>query len=148
MCRHLEQQFSYWTNFIFFHVKPQDCATIIVGANLICLLQVSSRQKLQSWSILPNSTKLTLLLSCRTLHNIADLQLKISDAAQKVITSSVQEIPLTYVGYLDNFRNSKMLIVESALPSDILQFFHNIGEIVYSHSGKNTSIIQDIKLWL
>ena len=140
MCRNLQQQLSYWTHFVSFHVRPQDCATIIVGSKSDLLTASELSSKTSELIKLTQQHKIDppIVLSSLKLLNISDLQLKISDAAQKVSTSLVQELPLTYVGYLENFRNSKVLIMESALPSGVLQFFHNIGEIVYSHSGKNT----------
>ena len=149
MCRPLQQQCSYWTNFVFFPVKPQDCATIIVGSKSDLLSSSELSTKTVELINLAQQHKFDppIILSSLKLLNISDLQTKISHAAQKVISSLVQEIPLTYVGYLDNFHNSKTLIMESALPCDVLQFFHNIGEIVYSRSGMNARIcVQDIKL--
>ena len=116
-------------------------AVIIVGSKSDA---VKSREKLgiqvKELEMLADKYNLQqpIILSSHYLTNISVLKKTISTKAKIILQSSNQEVPTTYLSFLESLHLSKDLVVDaSAVSEQILTFFHNIGEIVFDkNSGK------------
>ena len=143
LCRPLKPQMFYWIDFLKMHVDLEQSAVIVVGSKADLLEQkkeLPAREKELCEIAREHNLQPPVILSSHDLINVSALKKTISKSSKKILRASSRDVPSSYLLTLETLRVSKDLVVKSKqFPDQVLQFFHNLGEIVFDRDSGNTS---------
>jgi len=135
-------QVEYWIEFLKHFVKVEDCPIIVFGNKIDLLPENNRKQKLQEFqnavnSLLPDCKVIVDSLLDTELHGVSQLKKIISQESNIILKKGVQELPVSFVNFLEMANERKELVWQEYTDDDfMLSYLHNIGEIVYSTKSK------------
>lgn len=136
MPRDPKQQFLYWMEFLKLNINRDKCALIVVGSKMDLVDAKDNQHKIHEFHAVVTEQGLSppILLSSLTLDKLSDLKKRISKEAKNILSPKLR-LAVSYAICLKKIWASTRLIWKESPHSGIFQYFHNIGEIIYSPSS-------------
>ena len=137
MFRDPKQQFLFWMEFLLSSSINRDkCALVVVGSKVDLLDAQTHQQKINEFQDIVEEYGLPpILVSSITLENVSQLRKKISASAKKILKSGFKFLPLSYATCIRQIWSSNKIVCKESPHSDVLSFFHKIGDIIYCPSS-------------